>query len=116
MGTAFSSVQIATFVSGSHTHTQPPPHKYLAQVKNHKVPLFLSALPDQQVHGYRSSEDGLDRPDSMCIPSHSSSAEGDTKDRTVKVPGNDNSSRLARDAIVLGPSAISIETRNRTPC
>ena len=41
----------------------------------------------------------------LCLPSDGSPLQGDPKDQTMQLPDHCNSPRLARDALVLGPSA-----------
>ena len=41
----------------------------------------------------------------LCLPSHGSLSEGDPKNQAIQLPDHCNSPRLARDALVLGPSA-----------
>ena len=44
-------------------------------------------------------------PHNLCLPSNGSPSQGDPKDQTIQFPDHCNSPRLARDALVLGPSA-----------
>ena len=41
----------------------------------------------------------------LCIPSDGSPSQGDPKNQAIQLPDHCNSPRLARDALVLGPSA-----------
>ena len=41
----------------------------------------------------------------LCLPSHDSPSQGDPKSQAIQLPDHHNSPRLARDALVLGPSA-----------
>ena len=41
----------------------------------------------------------------LCLPSHGSPSQGDPKNQAIQLPDHCNSSRLARDALLLGPSA-----------
>ena len=54
--------------------------------------------------GHRCSEHKLVGSHCLCIPSHGSPSQGDPKGQTVQLPDHPNSSRLDRDALVLGPS------------
>ena len=47
----------------------------------------------------------LDEPYGLCLPSYGSPSQGDPKDQAMPLPDHRNSPRLARDALVLGPSA-----------
>ena len=61
--------------------------------------------------GHRRSKHKLVEPHCLCLPSHSSPSQGDPKSQAMQLPDHCNSPRLARDALVLGPSA----TLNRGP-
>ena len=54
--------------------------------------------------GDRCSEYKLVRSCCLCLPSYSSSSQDDPDNTTMKLPHHTNSLRLARDALVLGPS------------
>ena len=51
---------------------------------NHKVPLYVSPVPDQKYLGHRCSEHKLVR--SHCLPSHSSPSQGDPKNQAIQLP------------------------------
>ena len=55
--------------------------------------------------GQRCSEHRLDGSHCLCLPSNGSPSQGDPKDQALPLPDHSNSPRLARDALVLGPSA-----------
>ena len=55
--------------------------------------------------GHRCSKHKLDEPHGLCLPSYGSPSQGDPKDQAMPLPDHRNSPRLARDALVLGPSA-----------
>ena len=55
--------------------------------------------------GHRCSKHKLDQPHGLCLPSYGSPSQGDPKDQAMPLPDHRNSPRLARDALVLGPSA-----------
>ena len=61
--------------------------------------------------GHRCSKHKLDEPHGLCLPSYGSPSQGDPKDQAMPLPDHRNSPRLARDALVLEPSA----TLNRDP-
>ena len=54
--------------------------------------------------GHRCSKHKLDEPHGLCLPSYGS-PQGDPKEQAMPLPDHCNSPRLARDALVLGPSA-----------
>ena len=55
--------------------------------------------------GHRCSEHKLDGSHCLCLPSHGSPSQGDPKNQAMLLPDHHSSPRLARDALVLGPSA-----------
>ena len=55
--------------------------------------------------GHRCSKHKLDEPHGLCLPSYGSPSQGDPKDQAMTLPDHRNSPRLAREALVLGPSA-----------
>ena len=59
--------------------------------------------------GHRCSEHKLDGSNWLCLPSDGSSSQGDPKNQAMPLPDHSNSLRLARDALVLGPSADLIK-------
>ena len=61
--------------------------------------------------GHRCSEHKLDGSHCLCLPSDGSPSQGDPKNQVMLLPDHRSSPRLARDALVLGPSA----TLNRDP-
>ena len=56
--------------------------------------------------GHRCSEHKLDGSHCLCLPSDGSPSQGDPKNQAMPLPDHRNSPRLARDALVLGPSAV----------
>ena len=55
--------------------------------------------------GHRCSKHKLDGSHCLCLPSNGSPSQGDPKNQTMPLPDHCNNSRLARDALVLGPNA-----------
>ena len=66
--------------------------------------------------GHRYSEHRLDESHCLCLPSYGSPSQGDPKDQAMPLPDHRNSPRLARDALVLGPSAALNRGPTSTPC
>ena len=62
--------------------------------------------------GHRCSKHKLH---GLCLPSYGSPSQGDPKDQAVPLPDHRNSPRLARDALVLGPSAALNRDPTTTP-
>ena len=67
--------------------------------------------PRPKFLGHRCSEHKLVGSHCLCLPSHGSPSQGDPKNQAKPLPDHCNSPRLARDTLVLGPSA----TLNRDP-
>ena len=67
--------------------------------------------PRPQCLGHRCSKHKLAGSHCLCLPFDSSPSQGDPKNQAMRLPDHCNSPRLARDALVLGPSA----TLNRDP-
>ena len=61
--------------------------------------------PRPECLGHRCSKHKLVGSHCLCLPSDGSPSQGDPKDQTMQLPDHCNSPRLARDALVLGPSA-----------
>ena len=61
--------------------------------------------PRPKCLGHRYSELKLDGSHCLCLPSDGSPSQGDPKNQAMPLPDHRNSPRLARDALVLGPSA-----------
>ena len=61
--------------------------------------------PRPKCLGHRCSEHKLVGSHCLCLPSHGSPSQGDPKSQAIQLPDHHNSPRLARDALVLGPSA-----------
>ena len=68
---------------------------------NHKVPLYVSPVPDQNAWDIDALLVGSH---CLCLTSHSTPSQGDPKNKTIQLPDHCNNPRLARDALVLGPS------------
>ena len=63
------------------------------------------SCPRPKGFGHRCSEHKLDGSHCLCLPSDGSPSQGDPKNQAIPLPDHHNSPRLARDALVLGPSA-----------
>ena len=61
--------------------------------------------PRPKCLGHRCSEHKLVGSHCLCLPSHGSPSQSDPKKQAIQLPDHCNSPRLARDALVLGPSA-----------
>ena len=63
------------------------------------------SCPRPKSLGHRCSEHKLDGSHCLCLPSNGSPSQGDPKNQAMLLPDHRNCPRLARDALVLGPSA-----------
>ena len=61
--------------------------------------------PRPKCLGHRCSEHKLVGSHCLCLPSNGSPSQGDPKSPAIQLPDHCNSPRLARNALVLGPSA-----------
>ena len=64
---------------------------------------------------HRCSEHKLDGSHCLCLPSGGSPSQGDPKNQAMPLPDHRNSPRLARDTLVLGPSAALNRDPTTTP-
>ena len=93
-----------------HTSCRPICHSSEPQASTVRI-----SCPRPKVLGHRCSEHKLDRSHYLCLPSNSSPSQADPKNQAMLLPDNRNSPRLARDALVLGPSAALNRDPTATP-
>ena len=70
--------------------------------------------PRPKCLGHRCSKRKLVGSHCLCLPSHGSPSQGDPKNQVFQLSDHCNSPRLARDAMVLGPSAALNRDPNST--
>ena len=70
----------------------------------HTSTVYISG-PRPTCLGHRCSEHKLVRSQCLCLPSHGSPIQGDPKDLAIQLPHHSNSQKVARDVLVLEPSA-----------
>ena len=70
-----------------------------------QTPTVRVSSPRPKCLGYRCSELKLGGSHCLCLPSYGSPSQGDPKNQAMPLPDHRNSPRLARDVLVLGPSA-----------
>ena len=80
-----------------------------------ETPTIRVSYPRPKGLGHRCSKHKLDQPHGLCVPSYGSPSQGDPKDQAMTLPDHRNSPRLARDALVLGPSAALNRDPTTTP-
>ena len=83
-----------------HTSCRPICHSSEPQTSTVRI-----SCPRPKGLGARCSEHKLKGSHCLCLPSDGSLSQGDPKNQTMLLPDHRNSPRLARDALVLGPSA-----------
>ena len=71
--------------------------------------------PRPKCLGHRCCEHKLDGSHCLCLPSNGSPSQGDPKNQAMPLPDDHNSPRMARDALVLGPSAALDRDPTATP-
>ena len=80
-----------------------------------QTPTVRVSYPRPKGLGHRCSKHKLDQPHGLCVPSYGPPSQGDPKDQAMSLPDHRNSPRLARDALVLGPSAALNRDPTTTP-
>ena len=80
-----------------------------------QTPSICVSYPRPKGLEHRCSEHKLDQPHGLRLPSYGSPSEGDPKDQAMPLPDHRDSPRLARDALVLGPSAALNRDPTTTP-
>ena len=93
-----------------HSLCGPVCHTYEPQ-----TPSLHVSHPRSRGLGHGCSEHKLDGTHCLCLPSDGSPSQGDPKDQAMPLPDHRNSPRLARDALVLGPSAALNRDPTTTP-
>ena len=81
---------------------------------NHKLPLYVSPIPDPRAWDIDALNINWTNLTAYAYPPMAPS-QGDPKDRAMLLPDHRNSPRLARDALVLGPSAALNRDPTTTP-
>ena len=80
-----------------------------------QTPSICVSYPRPKGLEHRCSEHKLDQPHGLRLPSYGSPSQGDPKDQAMPLPEHRDSPRLARDALVLGPSAALNRDPTPTP-
>ena len=80
-----------------------------------QTPSICVSYPRPKGLEHRYSEHKLDQPHGLRLPSYGSPSQGDQKDQAMPLPDHRDSPRLARDALVLGPSAALNRDPTTTP-
>ena len=96
-----ASIDVQTDLSKVvHSSCRPICHSPEPQTSTVRI-----SCPRPKGLGHRCSEHKLDGSHCLCLPSYGSPSQGDPNNLAMPLPDHRNSPRLARDALVLGPSA-----------
>ena len=111
--------RMVTASTGVQTDLPEVVHSSCGPVCHSSEPQTPSSLrvpnPRPKVLRHRCSEHKLDGSHCLCLPSNGSPSQDDPKDQAMPLPDHRNSPRLARDALVLGPSAALNRDPTTTP-
>ena len=91
------------------------PHGPICHSSEPQASTVQVSYPRPEGLGHRCSKHKLDRSHCLCLPSKGSPSQGDPKNQAMQLPDHTNSPRLARDALVLGPSAALNRDPNVAP-
>ena len=81
-----------------------------------QTPSIRFSYPRPKGLGYRCSKHKLDGSHCLYLPSNSSPSQGDPKNQAFPLSDHCNSPMLARDALVLGPSAAQQRPHYNSQC
>ena len=90
------------------------PCRYICHSPEPQTSTVCVSNPRPKCLGHRCSEHRLDGTHCLCLPSDGSPSQGDPKNQAISLPDHD-SPRLARDALVLGPSTALNRDSTATP-
>ena len=99
---------MVTASAGVHTDLSQVVHSSCRSICHSPEPQSSTvriSSPRPKCLGHRCSEHKLVGSHCLCLPSHGSPSQGDPKSQAMLLPDHRNSPRLARDALVLGPSS-----------
>ena len=97
--------RMVTASAGIQTDLPKVVHTSCGLICHSSEPQTSISGPRPKCLGHRCSEHKLDGSHCLCLPSDGSPSQGDPKNQAMLLPDHHNSPRLARDALVLGPSA-----------
>ena len=92
-----------------------PSCRHIRYSPESQTPSICVSYPRPKGLEHRCSEHKLDQPHGLRLPSYGSPSQGDPKDQAMLLPDHRDSPRLARDALVLGPSAALNRDPTTTP-
>ena len=104
-GTVHRMVTTSTGVQTDLPKVVHSPRGPICHSSEPQAPTVCVSYPRPEGLGHRCSKPKLDGSHGLCLPSNGSPSQGDPKNQTMQLSNHPNSPRLARDALVLGPSA-----------
>ena len=110
--------RMVTAPSGVQTDLSEVVHPSCRSIRHSSEPQASTvhvSHPRPKCLGHRCPEHKLDGSHCLCLPSDGSPSQGDPKNQAVPLPDHSNSPRLARDALVWGPSAALNRDPTATP-
>ena len=100
--------RMVTASAGVQTHLSRVVHsscRSICHSSESQNSIVCISSPKPKCLGHRCSEHKLVGSHCLYLPSHGSPSQSDPKNQAMQLPDHCNSSRLARDSVVLGPSA-----------
>ena len=97
--------RMVTASTGVQTDLSKVVHPSISHSSEPQTSTVCVSSPRPKSLGHRCSKHKLDGSHCLCLPSDGSPSQGDPKNQAMSLPDHCNSPRLARDALVLGPSA-----------
>ena len=110
--------RLVTTSTGVQTDLQKVVHSPRGPICHSSEPQATTvrvSYPRPEGLGHRCSKHKLDGSHRLCLPSNGSPSQGDPKNQAMQLSDHTNSPRLARDALVLGPSAAFNRDPTATP-
>ena len=104
-GTVDQMVTTSTGVQTDLLKVVHSPRGPIRHLSEPQVSTVRVSYPRPEGLGHRCSKHKLDGSHCLCLPSNGSPSQGDPKNQAMQLSDHTNSPRLARDALVLGPSA-----------
>ena len=114
-GTVDRMVTTSTGVQTDLPKVVHSPHGPVCHSAEPQASTVRVSYPRPEGLGHRCSKHRLDGSHCLCLPSNGSPSQGDPKNQTMQLSDHTNSPRLARDALVLGPSAAINRDPTATP-
>ena len=92
-----------------------PPRGPICHSSEPQASTVRVSYPRPKGLGHRCSKHKVDGSHCLCLPSNGSPSQGDPKNQAMQLSDHTNSPRLAREALVLGPSVALNRDPTATP-